>query len=136
MPSDRQGQDRPHRLLDHVAGEGVAALDREGEAMWLDVIAKMDEVYSDLLRYETDLEAKNSALEEAQAFISSVIASVSDVLVVVDADGVVLQVNPAFVRLAGEPETTLVGRRLEDLLGSRRPRRGAGDRRHGRPGRS
>ena len=42
----------------------------------------MDEVYSDLLRYEADLESKNAELEEAQSFISSVIASVSDILVV------------------------------------------------------
>ena len=47
----------------------------------------MDEVYSDLLRYETDLERKNAALEEAQAFISSVIESVSDVLIVCDSHG-------------------------------------------------
>ncbi len=84
--------------------------------MWLDVIAKMDEVYSDLLRYETDLEYKNSALEEAQAFISSVIARSPTSSSWSTPMRRVLQVNPAFVRLVGEPEAALVGRRLEDLL--------------------
>ncbi|BBE71092.1 sensor histidine kinase [Oharaeibacter diazotrophicus] len=113
MPTEKG---RPDRLLDHVAGPGTAALDGAGEAMWLDVIAKMDEVYSDLLRYETDLEAKNSELEEAQAFISSVIASVSDILVVVDAAGRIVQVNPAFVRLTGVSEAEIVGSALAARL--------------------
>jgi two-component system sensor histidine kinase HupT/HoxJ len=94
----------------------LAELDGEREAMWLDVVTKMDEVYSDLLRYETDLEAKNSELEEAQAFISSVIASVSDVLVVVDAEGRIVQVNPAFERLTGKSEADLVGLSLAACL--------------------
>ena len=91
-------------------------LDQDKEAMWIEVIAKMDQVYSDLIRYETELEAKNSELEEAQAFISSVIASVSDVLIVVDAAGKILQVNPAFVRLLGVAEDRLVGSRFGDWL--------------------
>ena len=52
--------------------------------MWRDVDPHVDEVYSDLMRYETDLESKNAELEEAQNFISSVIASVSDILIVCD----------------------------------------------------
>ena len=60
----------------------------------------MDEVYSDLLRYEIDLEHKNAELEEAQAFISNVIESVSDILIVCDAKGMVQQVNSAFQHAA------------------------------------
>lgn len=97
-------------------GGGEPELTLDGEAMWLDVIAKMDEVYSDLLRYETDLEQKNAELESAQAFISSVIESVSDVLIVVDGDGRILQVNPAFLKLTGDAETQLVGAALVDVL--------------------
>ena len=36
------------------------------EAAWIEVIHKMDEVYADLLRYQVELEQKNTALEEAQ----------------------------------------------------------------------
>ena len=92
------------------------ALAGEGEAMWLDVIHKIDEVYSDLLRYETDLEWKNKELEEAQTFISSVIASVSDILVVVDARAAIQQVNPAFVKLVGQGERDLLGCSMADLI--------------------
>ncbi len=107
---------RPANLLAHVMHGEEPALDGEGEAMWIDVIAKMDAVYSDLLRYESDLEAKNAELEAAEGFISSVIASVSDILVVVDEHGIVVQVNPAFVRLVARPMAEVVGRALTDLV--------------------
>ncbi len=69
------------------------------EAAWIEVIRKMDEVYSDLIRYEVDLEQKNAALEHAQQFIGSVMASMSDILVVCDQKGRILQVNPALLNL-------------------------------------
>ncbi|MDK9696809.1 MAG: ATP-binding protein [Siculibacillus sp.] len=109
-------QRRPDNLLDHVMRGEEPTLDGEGEAMWIDVIAKMDAVYSDLIRYESDLEAKNAELEAAEGFISSVIASVSDILVVVDERGVVVQVNPAFVRLAARPTGEVLGRTLAELV--------------------
>ena len=68
----------------NLVSAGQMELDDDREAAWLEVIQKVDEVYSDLIRYEADLERKNSELEEAQAFISSVIASVSDILIVCD----------------------------------------------------
>jgi len=82
--------------------------------MWLDVIRKMDEVYSDLIGYETELERKNAELEEARNFISSVVASVSDVLLVCDRKGDLSQVNPAFLSLMQRPEEALLGKPLRD----------------------
>jgi two-component system sensor histidine kinase HupT/HoxJ len=84
--------------------------------MWIEVIRKMDMVYSDLIRYEVDLERKNAALEDAQAFVSSVIESVSDVLIVCDRDGSVRRVNSALARLVGRPVEVLVGAKLSDLV--------------------
>jgi two-component system, NtrC family, sensor histidine kinase HupT/HoxJ len=98
-----------------VTGEEIA-LDRAGETMWVDVIKRMDEVYSELLRNEADLESKNAELEEAQAFISSVFASVSDVLIVCDEKLVVRQVNQAFAKLVGAAEGVCVGARLEAFV--------------------
>lgn len=116
MTTEPDPRARPVNLLAHVMRADEPAFDGEGEAMWIDVIAKMDAVYSDLLRYEVDLESKNSELEAAEGFISSVIASVSDILVVVDARGQVLQVNPAFQRLVDRPVEDLVGQLLVDLV--------------------
>ena len=49
--------------------EAESALDGVDEGVWIEVIRKMDEVYSDLLQYEVALERKNAALEESQQFI-------------------------------------------------------------------
>ena len=37
-----------------------------GEDAWIEVISKMDEVYSDLVRSQDELEQQNVRLEEAQ----------------------------------------------------------------------
>src|SRR5208283_529636 len=86
------------------------------ESMWVEVIRKMDEVYADLLGYETDLERKNAELEEARNFIAGVVASVSDVLLVCDETGVIVQINPAFQTMMGLPERVLVDRPLAECL--------------------
>lgn len=86
------------------------------EAAWIEVIRKMDEVYSDLIRYEVDLEQKNAALEHAQQFIGSVMASMSDILVVCDQKGRILQVNPALLSLTEFSADDLLNQPLTALL--------------------
>jgi two-component system, NtrC family, sensor histidine kinase HupT/HoxJ len=95
-----------------VGKEEEVRLSEDSESMWLEVIHKMDEVYSDLIGYETDLERKNAELEETRNFIASVIASVSDVLVVCDDKGEVVEINPAFQALMDLPEEALLRRPL------------------------
>lgn len=115
--SETDPRSRPANLMAHVLAQGEPALlDGAGEEMWIDVIAKMDAVYSDLLRYEADLEAKNAELEAAEGFISSVIASVSDILVVVDEQGLVVQANPAFLKVVARPPDEVIARKLCDLV--------------------
>ena len=103
-------------LIARITAGQDFALTGDSESMWLDVIQKIDEVYSDLLRHESDLEWKNKELEEAQSFISSVIASVSDILVVMDGRGCIQQINPAFVRLLGQPEDQILGQFLGEVI--------------------
>ena len=98
--------------------EQLVAAARAGasEDVWLDVIQKMDEVYSDLLQYEVALEDKNAALEESQQFIVSVLTSMSDVLLVCNRAGVIEDVNQSLQQLTGQDEGTLKGRRIFDLF--------------------
>ena len=86
------------------------------ESTWLDVIQKMDEVYTRLIDDEVELEKKNSELEQSQQFIFSVLTSMSDVLVVCDERGLIEQTNAALCELVGRPEEQLRGSRLADLL--------------------
>ena len=98
--------------------EQLVAAARAGasENVWLDVIQKMDEVYSDLLQYEVALEDKNAALEESQQFIFSVLTSMSDVLLVCNRAGVIEDVNQSLQQLTGQDEAALKGKRIFDLF--------------------
>ncbi len=114
-----EGKDRPEGIEQLVAAARAGA----SEDVWLDVIRKMDEVYNDLLEYEVALEKKNAALEESQQFIGSVLASMSDVLLVCDRVGAIEDINPSLAQLTGLDEAELKGRRIFDLFadeGSRR----------------
>jgi len=107
---------RRGELIALVGGNEGVSLSENSESMWVEVIRKMDEVYADLLVYETDLERKNAELEEARNFIAGVVASVSDVLLVCDATGAIVQINPAFQTLMGLPEPALLSRPLADCV--------------------
>ncbi|MCU7846183.1 MAG: PAS domain S-box protein [Candidatus Thiodiazotropha sp. (ex Monitilora ramsayi)] len=93
------------------------ALDETTESAWIDVIQKMDKVYADLVHYQVELEQKNAELEEAQQFIRSVLESMTEVLIVCDIQGRILQVNQALEDLTGKPESELLGRPFNELFG-------------------
>ncbi len=96
-----------------LLAEGLQSL---GEEAWIEVIQKMDEVYSDLLQYEVALEEKNTALEESQRFVFSVLGAMSDILLVCDRDGRIEVVNQALVEFTGKAERDLIGAPLLDLF--------------------
>jgi two-component system sensor histidine kinase HupT/HoxJ len=105
--------DKHESMLDTLAAAtGAAAEDR----VWLDVIHKMDEVYNDLLKYEVALEEKNAALEDSQQFISSVLTSMSDALLVCSRAGIIESVNPSMLTLTGKSEDDLRGRPIFELF--------------------
>ncbi len=87
-----------------------------GETAWIEVIQKMDEVYNDLLQYEVALEEKNAALEESHQFIESVLASMSDILIVCDRNGTIEEVNPSLRHISGRTAEELVHTPLVDLF--------------------
>ncbi len=86
------------------------------ESLWVDVVHKMDEVYNELLQHEVDLEQKNYALEESQQFIFSVLASMSDLLVVCDRHEMIEEVNQALIDFTGKHEDELKGTSLLSLF--------------------
>jgi two-component system sensor histidine kinase HupT/HoxJ len=105
-----------------AAAAGAAAED----GIWLDVIRKMDEVYNDLLQYEVALEEKNAALEDSQQFISSVLTSMSDLLIVCSRSGAIESVNQALASLLGMDPAALNGRMVFDLFADDESRARAG----------
>lgn len=112
---------RPDRAVsvELLSGADSAA----GEQAWLEVIQKMDEVYHELLDYEAALEKKNAELEESQQFISSVLTSISDVLVVCNRAGIIEDLNPSLLELTGCDEAQLRGTSLLELFADEASRR-------------
>jgi two-component system, NtrC family, sensor histidine kinase HupT/HoxJ len=92
---------------------GVEGVD---ESTWLDVIHKMDEVYSQLVHDEIQLEQKNIELEQSQQFIFSVLSAMSDVLLVCDEHGCIEETNSALCELVGRSDADLRGTSFYDLL--------------------
>ncbi|MBT9520720.1 MAG: PAS domain-containing protein [Dechloromonas sp.] len=87
-----------------------------GEQAWIEVIQKMDEVYNDLLQYEVALEEKNAALEESHQFIESVLASMSDILIVCDRNGGIEEVNSSLQHFSGKTAGELEHTPVFDLF--------------------
>lgn len=107
--------------------EARAGLEQVDETVWVEVIRKMDEVYNDLLQYEVVLEQKNAALEDSQQFIESVLASMSDILIVCNRHGTIQEVNDSLRRCIGQDESQLRGRPLAELFADEGSRQRARD---------
>ncbi|MES9942007.1 MAG: ATP-binding protein [Candidatus Thiodiazotropha sp. 6PLUC1] len=105
-------------LIDKVGMETPMEFTESTEHAWIDVIQKMDKVYADLVHYQVELEQKNAELEETQQFIRSVLESMTEVLIVCDVQGRILQVNQALEDLTGKPESEWLHRSFVELFGS------------------
>ncbi|MEB0041126.1 MULTISPECIES: ATP-binding protein [unclassified Pseudomonas] len=86
------------------------------EDAWLEVIGKMDEVYSQLVQDEIALEEKNAELEQSQQFIAGLLSSMSDVLLACDPEGRIEESNNALRKLVGRDESALLGSPVYALL--------------------
>jgi two-component system sensor histidine kinase HupT/HoxJ len=113
------GEERAGTSLIRQAGVTESlALNPGAESVWIEVIQKMDSVYADLVRSQVELEEKHSALEEAQRFIGSVLAAMTDVLIVCDTEGRIQQVNAALEKLTGKATAEFLGRPIGDVFGA------------------
>ena len=108
----------PAQPLGSLPQELMPASPLEGidESTWVDVIQKMDEVYSQLIDDEIELEKKNAELEQSQQFIFSVLSAMSDVLLVCNERGVIEETNAALCELVGRTDAQLRGTSLYALL--------------------
>lgn len=114
--SDFGSAKRPDGLIDQAGVADTIALKPASEDAWIEVIEKMDAVYANLVHYQLELEEKNAALEEAQQFISGVLSSMTDVLIVCDNSGRIQRVNDAAEQLMGKSGDEVAGRYLTTLF--------------------
>ena len=109
-------QQSSSRLIDRAGVADALHMPAPTEEAWIEVIHRMDEVYADLVQNQQLLEDKNSELEEAQIFIDSVLASMTDVLVVCDLEGLVVRTNKAAETILGGGHRGLEGRALRSIF--------------------
>ncbi|WP_386805142.1 sensor histidine kinase [Litorisediminicola beolgyonensis] len=86
------------------------------EDTWRDVIAAMDRTYSELVDYQNLLERQNQELDEIRGFMASVLASVSDLLIVVDTARLIERTGGAIATILGTTSDPAPGSKLADLL--------------------
>ncbi|WP_078604684.1 sensor histidine kinase [Thioclava sediminum] len=102
-------------LLRHAPG----ADEGEGEDVWFDVLSAVDRTYADLVDYQERLEQQNHELEDLRSFLGSILASVSDALIVISRSGEVLETSASVASLTGEPPGAWHGRKLAGMFDAR-----------------
>ncbi len=83
---------------------------------WADVLSTMDRTYADLVVYQEQLERQNAELQEMRTFLTAILSSVSDVLIVTDRAGRVVQVSRSVDTVRGMQQGSAVGQALVDLF--------------------
>lgn len=83
---------------------------------WLDVLEAMDRTYADLVGYQERLERQNAELEEMRTFLTAILSSVSDVLIVADRAGRIDRVSQSFTDLTGQEHARALGEPLADMF--------------------
>lgn len=76
------------------------------EQDWMSVLLAVEESYAQSLEYQTQIEEQNITINDAHDFISEVVSSMSDILIVTDDDLIIKQVNASFLAMTSlsEPE--------------------------------
>lgn len=100
-PSATQGPERAAHFSDDAWGEVLAAMDR---------------TYADLVGHQERLERQNAELEEMRTFLTAILSSVSDVLIVADKAGRTARVSRSFAELTGRAEAATLGEPLAEMF--------------------
>ena len=103
-------------MLPEPALPASGRLDHFSDDAWVEVLSAMDRTYADLVSYQEQLERQNAELQEMRTFLTAILSSVSDVLIVADRAGRVVQVSRSVGELSGGPEREVLGKPLSGLF--------------------
>lgn len=103
--------------MERAAGETMFPVASQvGEEPWVEIIQKMELLYADLARMQTEAERKNEELRRAQAFADNIIRSMANALVAADRDGAITTANDACCELLGYAKEELLGKPLDTIF--------------------
>lgn len=97
-------------LTEHLQSENFDEQD------WMSVLQAVEESYAQSLEYQTQIEQQNITINEAHDFISDVVSSMSDILIVTDDDMIIKQVNASFLAMTSYNESDVLGKPLNDFV--------------------
>jgi two-component system sensor histidine kinase HupT/HoxJ len=87
-----------------------------GEEAWVDVLEAVDKTYAELVDYQEQLESRNSELLILRSFLSSVMSSIHDFLVVTGRDCRITDASASFCAAVGVKIDALIGREVTDFI--------------------
>ncbi|MCP1198378.1 ATP-binding protein [Notoacmeibacter sp. MSK16QG-6] len=83
---------------------------------WQEVLVAVDRTYAELIEYQERLEAQNNELNALRRFMSSVLASITDYLLVTDRSGAITESGQATCKVLGEDVSTLKSRNITEFF--------------------
>ncbi len=107
-----------------TAAKRIAAGDLDGkiEVETDDEIGELKEAFNHMVE---EVQCSQDAIEIEKNYVDSILSSMNDTLVVVNADGVIMTVNQALLNLLGYAEEELVGRPIGSIFAAALDERGA-----------
>ena len=81
-----------------------------------DVLAAVDRTYADLIAHQQKLEEQSEQLHELRRFIGSVMGSVSEIMAIVDRDGLIEEVSASLSDTTRSEPAALIGSDLAHLF--------------------
>jgi two-component system sensor histidine kinase HupT/HoxJ len=86
------------------------------EQDWMSVLLAVEESYAQSLEYQTQIEEQNITINDAHDFISEVVSSMSDILIVTDDDLIIKQVNASFLAMTSLSEPEVLKKPLGEFI--------------------
>lgn len=86
------------------------------EEVWVEVLKSVDRTYEELVAYQSELEDRNTDLEAVRTFMASVLAAMTDVLLVCGQEGQILEANSACIDTSGKSKEALLGIPVGDVF--------------------
>ena len=83
---------------------------------WTDVLAAVDRTYADLIAHQQKLEEQSEQLHELRRFVGSVMGSVSEIMAMVDRDGLIEEVSASLSDTTRSEPAALIGSDLAQLF--------------------
>lgn len=83
---------------------------------WQSVLRAVDQTYSELVAHQERLESQNAELSAANRLIESVLASVSDILIVIDRDGTVAEASASLLALVDGGAEAVIGQHAAQIF--------------------